>query len=173
MFFEENETIMKKKLVLAFLCIAVLTGFDQFVKYLTVLKLERGKSYVLINKVFQLTHVRNYGAAWSSFTGKRFFLLAVTLVVLVVLCMLYIRMSKLDMFKDIRVLLVFLISGALGNIIDRVVNGYVVDMFDFCLINFPVFNVADIYVTCSVILLFFIVIFKYKDGDFDILKKSQ
>lgn len=164
---------MKKKLVLAFLCIAVLTGFDQFVKYLTVLKLERGKSYVLINKVFQLTHVRNYGAAWSSFTGKRFFLLAVTLVVLVVLCMLYIRMSKLDMFKDIRVLLVFLISGALGNIIDRVVNGYVVDMFDFCLINFPVFNVADIYVTCSVILLFFIVIFKYKDGDFDILKKSQ
>jgi signal peptidase II len=82
-------------------------------------------------------------------------------------------MAKLDMFKDIRVLMVFLISGALGNIIDRVVNGYVVDMFDFCLINFPVFNVADIYVTCSVILLFFIVIFKYKDGDFDILKKSQ
>lgn len=164
---------MKKKLVLAFLCIAVLTGFDQFIKYLTVLKLERGKSHVLINNVFQLTHVRNYGAAWSSFTGKRFFLLAVTLVVLVVLCMLYIRMAKLDMFKDIRVLMVFLISGALGNIIDRVVNGYVVDMFDFCLINFPVFNVADIYVTCSVILLFFIVIFKYKDGDFDILKKSQ
>jgi signal peptidase II len=62
---------------------------------------------------------------------------------------------------------VVLFAGAIGNMIDRVARGYVVDMFDFCLINFPVFNVADIYVTCSFIIIALLVLFKYKDDELE------
>lgn len=82
-------------------------------------------------------------------------------------------MLKMNKYKDIRVLFVFIFSGAVGNMIDRIRLGYVIDMFDFCLINFPVFNVADIYVTCSMILLLILILFKYKDNDLeDILGKK-
>ena len=74
----------------------------------------------------------------------------------------------------LRISLVFLISGAVGNMIDRVARGYVVDMFDFCLINFPVFNVADIFVTCSFIVIVILVLFKYKDDELsEIIHQKQ
>ena len=72
----------------------------------------------------------------------------------------------------------FLTSGAIGNLIDRIwggeviCKGSVVDFFDFCLINFPVFNVADIYVSLSVVALFIFMIFKYKEEDFDVIYDS-
>ena len=64
-------------------------------------------------------------------------------------------------------LFIFVFSGAAGNMIDRIRLGYVIDMFDFRLINFPVFNVADIYVTCSMIILLVFILFKYKDNELD------
>jgi signal peptidase II len=60
-------------------------------------------------------------------------------------------------------------AGSIGNMIDRIKLGYVVDFFDFELINFPVFNVADIYVTVSMILLIILICFVYKEEDFDVL----
>lgn len=85
--------------------------------------------------------------------GKRYFLLAITILVLAFLVYFYVRMLKLNKYKDLRILFIFVFSGAAGNMIDRIRLGYVIDMFDFRLINFPVFNVADIYVTCSMIIL--------------------
>ena len=67
----------------------------------------------------------------------------------------------------------FLFAGAVGNLIDRIKDGFVVDFLYFELIDFPVFNVADIYVTCSVFVLFLLVMFKYKDADFEFLKSSK
>ena len=72
----------------------------------------------------------------------------------------------------LRVLLVFIAAGAVGNFIDRAVQGYVVDFFYISAINFPIFNVADIYVTCAVILLIVAVLFYYKDDDWSEFKKS-
>ena len=76
-------------------------------------------------------------------------------------------MLKLNKYQDLRILFIFVFSGAVGNMIDRMRFGYVVDMFDFRLINFPVFNVADIYVTCSMIILLIFILFKYKDNELD------
>lgn len=73
---------------------------------------------------------------------------------------------------------VFLIAGAIGNLIDRIgfdgewLKGSVVDFFDFCLINFPVFNVADIYVSLSVVALIVLMLFKYKEEDFEVIYDS-
>ena len=66
-----------------------------------------------------------------------------------------------------------LFSGALGNFIDRLVHKYVVDFIYFSIIDFPVFNVADIYVTLSVITFVVLLLFKYKDNDFDFLKRKK
>lgn len=76
-------------------------------------------------------------------------------------------MLKMDKYKDLRILFLFVFSGAVGNMIDRIRLGYVIDMFDFRLINFPVFNVADIYVTCSMIILLIFILFKYKDNELE------
>ena len=70
-------------------------------------------------------------------------------------------------FLYLRVIAVLFLSGAVGNAIDRMMNGYVIDFFYFSLIDFPIFNVADIYVAVSTILLIVLMLFYYKDEDFD------
>ena len=71
-----------------------------------------------------------------------------------------------------RICLIVLISGAIGNMIDRVKLGYVIDFFSFDLIDFPVFNVADIYIVCSMFVIFFLILFKFKDDDLTKLFKK-
>ncbi len=163
-----KNSIIKDVLVLLVSSI-IIVALDQAVKALVVAHMAVGESIPLLDGVFHITYVRNAGAAWSSFSGKTFFLLAVTVIILVLLVGLYFKVCKVGGYKDIKLLSIFVFGGAIGNMIDRVRLGYVVDMFDFCLINFPVFNVADIFVTCSMIVLIFLVIFKYKDEDFDLL----
>ena len=73
----------------------------------------------------------------------------------------------------LRVLCVLIAAGGIGNLIDRIFRGFVVDMIYFRLIDFPVFNVADIYVTVFTILLFVLILFKYSDEEFDIMLGSK
>lgn len=163
---------MKKNLIIAFISICLLTSLDQFVKYIINIKMKLGDTIEVFDGVFSITYVQNRGAAWGNFSGKRLFLLILTILILICAIYVYLKLLKLNEMKLLRICLVFLISGALGNIIDRILHGYVIDMFDFCLINFPVFNVADIFITCSVILIVILLLFKYKDEDFDkIIKK--
>lgn len=158
---------MKRNYIVAFISICLLTFTDQLVKYLIHAKMKVGESIELIKGIFSITYVQNEGAAWGSFSGKRIFLLILTIAILIGAIIIYIKMARQNSFKALRVCTVFLISGAIGNIIDRIIHGFVIDMFDFKLIDFPVFNVADIYVTCSVFVILVLVIFKYKDEDFD------
>lgn len=167
---------MKKRIPLAILIVFILISVDQFVKYLIDTSFSVGESHPLIDKVFQLTYVQNRGAAWGSFSGKIIFLLIITTAILVGAIYVYVRLAqKTDTkYTPLRVCLVFLIAGAIGNMIDRIARGFVVDMFDFCLINFPVFNVADIYVTCSFIVIVILILFKYKDDELsDIVRDSK
>lgn len=167
---------MKKRIPLAILVVFILISVDQFVKYLIDTSFSVGESHPLIDKVFQLTYVQNRGAAWGSFSGKIIFLLIITTAILVGAIYVYVRLAqKTDTkYTPLRICLVFLIAGAIGNMIDRIARGFVVDMFDFCLINFPVFNVADIYVTCSFIVIVILILFKYKDDELsDIVRDSK
>ena len=159
---------MKKRIPMAILAIIILTALDQLVKHLISTNFQVGQTRKIIDGVFQLNYVQNRGAAWGSFSGKIVFLLAAIYV--------YIRLAdnQEKKYTPLRISLVFLISGAVGNMIDRVARGYVVDMFDFCLINFPVFNVADIFVTCSFIVIVILVLFKYKDDELsEIIHQKQ
>ena len=128
-----------------------LIAADQALKYWTVTHLALGESAPLLPGVLQLTRLHNYGAAWSSLSGKTAVLLLVTGVLLIAVAWLLIR-------KIVRHPLgvaagLFILGGGLGNMIDRVWHGYVVDMLDISpLFEYPVFNLADCFVVVGAVL---------------------
>ena len=132
------------------LAAATILALDQWVKYWITVNLPLGESMPLLPGFVQLRTVHNFGAAWSSFSGMRWLLVGVTSVI--VLAVAYVLVRRI-VRHPLGVVACFLIlSGGLGNIIDRVRLGYVVDMFDFQFMNYPVFNVADIAVVCGAVL---------------------
>lgn len=130
--------------------ITALIVIDQWSKYLAEVYLKPIVSYPIIPGIFHLTYGTNTGAAFSILQGRQIFLIIFTMIILSMLIFCFIKNYK----KNIPLLkfsLVFIIGGALGNLIDRIRLSYVVDMFDFTLINFPVFNSADIFVVLGTI----------------------
>lgn len=129
--------------MLEIILVAVILAADQLVKVWSESTLvPLGSSIPIIPGVFQLTSAHNTGAAWGMLPGKKWFFLAMTIVVCAAIAVILIRGRK-RMTVLARVTLSLLLAGALGNAFDRVALSYVRDMFDFCLINFPIFNVAD------------------------------
>jgi len=130
---------------------------DQIVKYWAATDLQARGTIPLWEGVFHLTYCENTGAAFSMFSGRRWLLLAVTLVLLVGLLYALHKNWMQNAFG--RTSLRLIISGAIGNMIDRILLGYVVDLFDFRLINFPIFNVADILLCVGVGMMMLYILF--------------
>ena len=126
----------------------------------------------LVEGFMDLTFVENRGVAFGMFSGQRWFILLLTGVIAVGLIWFYMTMPKKKEYFPLRVSLVLVLSGAIGNIIDRLFRGYVVDFFEFTFFEWPVFNVADIYVVVGVILLALMVMFVVKDEDLELKKKK-
>ena len=159
---------MSKKgysLLSGFLGVILLTVVDQFTKYLAFTRLRGQENWILIPGVFELEYVENRGAAFGMLQEKQlFFFLIAVLVLAGVLYMLW-RMPDGKHYRPLAVCLMLIASGAVGNMIDRITQSYVVDFLYFSLINFPIFNVADCYVTCSAVGLVLLIMFYYKDED--------
>ncbi len=148
-------------MILQFLTVILLAALDQVTKLWAVKSLEPIGEIPIIGGVFNLRYVENTGAAFSMLQGKTALLIVIPIIAC--LAMVYILMSKKIKSKLGTWGIALILSGALGNLIDRVFRGAVVDMFDFELINFPVFNVADICVTVGAVLFFIYAIFFYDD----------
>ena len=130
---------------------------DQIVKYWAATDLQARGTIPLWEGVFHLTYCENTGAAFSMFSGQRWMLLAVTIVLLVGLLYALCKNWMQNAFGHMSLRLI--ISGAIGNMIDRFLLGYVVDLFDFRLINFPIFNVADILLCVGVGMMVLYILF--------------
>ena len=150
----------------------VLVLIDRVTKIAAVSQLKGKDPFVIIDGVFELHYLQNTGAAFGIMQGRQSFFYIITVAVLAVIVYIYFKMPSEKKFRFLKIILVFIFSGALGNFIDRAAQGYVVDFFYFSLIDFPIFNVADIYVTCSTILLIILVLFYYKDDDLGKLMNS-
>ena len=144
---------------------ALLVLLDQATKLAAVSALKDGGPYVLIPGVFQLQYLENRGAAFGLLQNARIFFLAVTLIALAAVIYVLVRLPLKRRYIVLRFLMVLIAAGAVGNMIDRVFLGYVRDFLYFSLIDFPIFNVADIYVTCATILLILLLLFYYKEED--------
>ena len=147
-------------------CLALATGFcvaaDQIVKVLVVHTLALGESARLLPPLLQLTRVHNYGAAWSSFSGARWLLIALTAAGMAVVAWLLVRIVRHPLGQWS---LACILGGGIGNLIDRVRLGYVVDMFETMFMDFPVFNVADIFVVCGTVcaLIYYLAFYSKSD----------
>lgn len=141
----------------------VMIVLDQVVKYWALTSLQAQHTIPLIENVFHLTYVENRGAAFSllaQFDSRWIFValaVIITIAIFIVLRIDYIQ-TALGRWS-----LVLVAAGALGNAIDRVIHGFVVDLFDFRLIHFPVFNVADIFICVGGVLFVIYFMFQHKD----------
>lgn len=138
-------------LVLFFIGVILLTAADQFSKWIVLQKLTEYESVPLLKNVFHFTYCENRGAAFGILQNQVWIFVLITVAVLVAVVYYMLRMRPQS--KWLRASLMLLLSGALGNLIDRICRGYVVDFLDFCLIHFPIFNVADCFVVIGAIML--------------------
>ena len=134
----------------------ILLLIDQISKVLVVKLIDINSSIELIKNFFYLTYTHNTGAAFSILTGKRIFLILIALVILIVIFN-YLRKNKIES-KVEKIAFSLIIGGSIGNLLDRIVRGYVVDFLDFKIFgyNFPIFNLADTFIVIGVFLLLII-----------------
>lgn len=156
-----------KTYISACIGIVLLVIMDQWTKFLAVEKLKNQTPFIIFNHVFELHYLENRGAAFGLFQNQRIFFLIIGVVMLSVIMFVYGRIPKEKRYLWLKICLLLICSGAIGNMIDRTLNGYVVDFLYFSLIDFPIFNVADIYVTVAAFLLVFLIVFYYKEDELE------
>lgn len=154
-----------------FTCLLVLA--DQFTKYLVIERLKGKPAFIILQNVFQLEYLENRGAAFGLLQNQKIFFLISAAVITVAVVWFFLRVPMEKHYLPLRICAVFILAGAWGNGIDRLIRGYVVDFFYFILIDFPIFNVADIYLTVSVTVLVILLLFYYKEDDLERILHSR
>lgn len=146
-----------------FIAIIILI-LDQVTKFVIASSMRIGDSFEVIAGFLNITSHRNNGAAWGILSGKMSFFFIITLIILIVLVVFYIKEAKNNLFMQIALSLLF--AGALGNFIDRLFHGEVVDFIDTYIFgyNFPIFNVADSSLTIGVLLIIITLVIDVKKG---------
>lgn len=162
----------KKKISLIFIDLFLtflLIIIDQFTKSLAVKHLKDQKPYIILDGIFELNYLENRGAAFGIMQGQKVFFVIISFIVLIGIMYIFMKIPEDKKYNNFHYLLVLIASGAIGNMIDRISLGYVVDFFYFVLIDFPIFNMADIYVSVACFLLAILMFFVYKEEDLDFL----
>jgi len=152
---------MKKLAIISLVCIII----DQIIKVVITTNVEFAHSINVINNFFRITYLQNTGAAWSILSGNRILLIIVTVIALGIIYYVFLKDKKIKNYESI--LLGLLLGGIIGNLIDRVRFGYVIDYLDFNIFSYhyPVFNFADICIVISIIILVIISLKEDKNGN--------
>lgn len=155
--------------------VAAGVALDQFTKYLAVIHLKGQEAVELIPGVLELRYLENRGAAFGMMQGGKVFFLIITPIVLAAVIYALIKMPKTGKYRILRILLNCIVVGAVGNMIDRIRLDYVVDFIYISLIDFPIFNVADMFVSIPCVIGAVLILFskQYKDEDFVFLAPGK
>lgn len=153
------------QLTIDIITMTILIVVDQYTKKLAVINLKDKPAINIFDNVFQLYYLENRGAAFGMFQNHKEVFIFIAFVMLFLVFYVLYKIPNTKKYYLFEFALVLIGSGAIGNMIDRVTNDYVVDFFYFILINFPIFNVADIYVTVSCVLLLILILWVYKEED--------
>ncbi len=144
--------------ILTLLSVLALTGADQLFKHFVILRLRDREPFVLIPHVLQLQYTENDGAMMGLLQGKTVLMIVLALAVFAVL--LYLVFSKRIRFGLIYCCLVAILAGGLGNLIDRIFRGFVVDYIEVLFVRFYIFNFADCLITVGAFLIVFYEIYE-------------
>ena len=153
----------------------VLVLLDQYTKLLAVAHLKGKTPFVILDGVFELLYSENRGAAFGMMQGKQGFFFLIGAVVLAAAIYVMWRMPGWSCLRytGLRICTILITAGALGNMVDRTTQAYVVDFLYFRLIDFPIFNVADCYVVCAAGLLILLIGFFYKEDELSFLSSKK
>lgn len=145
----------------AMILLAILVVIDQITKYIASVCLQGKDAFVILKNILEFRYLEggNTGAAFGILQGKTIALGIVSILAAIVLLAIYIKISKIEKYKGVSIALLFMIAGAIGNGIDRLLHQYVIDFIYVKVINFPIFNVADCYVTLAAVALFLLIAF--------------
>lgn len=158
--------------LLHFFAVVILVAFDQITKFFARTEL-KGNPKVLWDGVFSLYYHENRGSIWGILQGKIDILLVFSVFLFALLIYVYVKTPKIKVYYPLFWVLVVMGAGAIGNTIDRVFFGFVTDFLYFELINFPIFNIADCYITICAFLSIFLVFTKYKEDEFTFLSAKR
>lgn len=146
--------------IIAAIVIILSIIFDQVTKFWAANVLKNGDSIKIIGNFLRFTYAENKGAAFSILQNQRMFFLIITVIMLVILAIIYFRTKNISKLSKLSIAMIT--GGAIGNFIDRLRLGYVIDFIDVrfgSLYNFPVFNIADSFVVCGTILMIILILF--------------
>lgn len=138
-------------MAIAYLVALLMVLIDQIIKKWTTSSLQLHESRSGIDGLFDFYYIRNEGAGWGILQGRMWFFYVVTFVIIVYLIYLIYKHRQGSLF--LKCTYGLLLGGAIGNLIDRIINGFVIDMFRLTFMNFPIFNVADMALSIGVVLL--------------------
>lgn len=189
------ESKSKKQLLWGMILVNILIIIDQLTKKIAVIFLKDQNPIPILPDIFELRYLENTSAAFGMdpisllhkifhfeiFTNnpqlylntRMVFFYILTICITLFLVYLYIKIPNTKRYQYMDYVLLFFIAGAIGNLIDRLTLKYVVDFLYFKLIDFPIFNVADIYVTCAAFVMFGLALFYYKDEDIEAIFPSK
>ena len=176
---ESNKRTVKSRGIGLFFLLfgtSLLVAIDQITKIVAQKQLMEQGSILIIPKILQFNYLENRGAAFGILQDSRTFFLMITIVVACIAIFIAWKLLADSKFNLLVINLSIFLAGAFGNFIDRLVRHYVIDFFEFKFIKFPVFNVADIYVTISFVFFLILLFIVYKEEDFEGLfskKKSK
>lgn len=145
--------------------VVILTALDQVSKYLAVRYLKDQTALRIIPGVLELQYLENRGAAFGMMRNMQVLFILFACIITAAAFVFFLRLSANRRFLPLRIICILISAGAIGNMIDRIRLGYVIDFLYVSLIDFPIFNVADIYVTVGCAALIILLIFVYKEED--------
>lgn len=162
-----------KILAIDILLMIVLIALDQYTKELAVIHLKDKPAFDILNGILELNYLENRGAAFGMLQNQRIFFLFVEVIVLGVIAYILYKIPNHKKYNLMNILLSLIAAGAIGNMIDRIRLDYVVDFIYIVIINFPIFNLADMYVTFSTVILILSLLFYYKEEDLSFIGFNQ
>jgi signal peptidase II len=151
---------MKKFPIVESIVFAIVLFLDQLTKIIVALALPSGQSATVIPKWLYITHTHNTGTIWGIAQGSNFIFIFIAIAVV---CLVLFMSPKITSTLFSKICLGAILGGAIGNLADRIFRGFVIDFIEFRIIQFPVFNVADIGIVCGAILLATSMIFAPKE----------
>ena len=163
-----------KRITYDILLFAILLIADRVSKSWAVSRLKDKDAIPIIRNIVEFHYLPNgnTGAAFGILSGHRILFLVIALIVVIVIAYLVFFMPQDKKYKCIEILLVFVAAGGVGNMIDRFVQNYVIDFIYISCINFPIFNVADMYVSVCTVILAVILLFRFRESDYEVFDEA-
>ena len=152
--------------------VVVAVVLDQLTKHEAVVRLSDGTSYPIIYEILELYYIVNTGSSWGMLAGQKALILCISVVIIALCIYLMAKCPEDTKFIPFNVCLSMIIAGGIGNGIDRIRFSYVIDFIYFKAIDFPVFNVADIFVTCGAFIFILLILFRYNEKDLEFMRPS-